>query len=925
MRTGWPSGRSLHWSRSQVVKRGCIGSPTVSDRGHLSAARIRSISSILAGTVLLAFLSSAVAGGPRRVNYSRDIRPILSNTCFKCHGPDEKERKAGLRLDTKAGAFAKLESGETAIVLGSSSKSALYQRLTTHDVDAKMPPADSGKTISAEQIALIKQWIDEGAEFHRHWAFIPPTRPPVPQIKNPSKARNAVDRYVMARLEEEGLEPSLEADKTTLIRRVTYDLTGLPPTIDEVDAFLADDAPNAYERLVDRLLDSPRFGEHLTRYWLDAARYGDTHGLHLDNERSIWPYRDWLIRSFNSNQPFDRFAVEQLAGDLLPHPSLEQRVATGFCRCNVTTGEGGTIEEEFYVRYAVERVESTGTVFLGLTLGCCVCHDHKFDPVSQREFYRLFGYFNSLTERGLDGNVLLPPPSIRIGPAAESGTIERLQKEVAAVESAIKTEVVRYPYVEPPVEAPSLAEARVATQASGAVASTGADRKSAGDLKTTSQRAWESAAIKDKFSLPKPVARAVEVRPANRTPRHKKILRDYFVENILAASRPVFDPLHARLAEARRRLNEAEQLSPSSMVMQDMPQRKDAFVLIRGAYDHKGEKVVPGVPSGIGPPLPEGAPTNRLALANWIVDPRHPLTARVIVNRYWQHYFGTGLVKTAEDFGSQGEWPTHPELLDWLATEFIGSGWDVKHMQRLIVTSATYRQSSHVSPALAQRDPENRLLARGPRFRMDAEMVRDTALAVSGLLTDKVGGKSVKPYQPAGLWEAIGYTGSNTVHFVQDKGDALYRRSMYTFWKRTSPPPYLTTFDAPSREACVVRRSRTNTPLQALVLLNDEQYVEAARHLAERLIREGGPAFEDRVRFAFRLATSRVPTVDEIRIFRTLYDAQHAAYFRNAGAAEKLLRVGESPHDERLDPRDVAAWTMVANVILNLDETVTKG
>jgi len=874
---------------------------------------------LLASCLAAAGVVPAGAGVPRRVNYSRDIRPILSNTCFKCHGPDERQRKAGLRLDTKDGVFAKLESGDTAIVPGSSAKSAVYQRLSSHDPDVKMPPPDSGKSISAEQIELIKRWIDEGAEFHRHWSFIPPQSPPVPSVKLASstktaeQARNPIDCFVRARLEEERLQPAAPADKTTLVRRATLDLTGLPPTIAEVDAFLADRSPNAYGALVDRLLASPHYGEQMTRYWLDAARYGDTHGLHLDNERSIWPYRDWLIRSFNSNLPFDQFTVEQLAGDLLPHPTIDDRVATGFSRCNTTTGEGGAIDEEFYVRYAVDRVQTTGTVFLGLTLGCCVCHDHKFDPISQKDFYRLFGYFGSLTEKPMDGNVLLPPPAIRTGPAAESGKIERLQKDVAAIESAIRTELKQFRYDEP------AADTRVATQASGAVA------PQTGEPRLTSQRAWEAAVAKEKPALPRAVSRALETTLKERTPRQTKVLRDYFVENVFAGSRAIFDPLHARLAEARRRWDEAERLSPSTMVMQDMPKRRDVFVLVRGAYDRKGEKVLPGVPAAIAPALPSDAPPNRLALAQWIVDSRNPLTARVIVNRFWQHYFGTGIVKTTEDFGAQGEWPTHPELLDWLATELVRSGWNVKHLQRLIVTSATYRQSSHVTPALAQRDPENRLLARGPRFRMDAEMVRDTALAVSGLLVPKVGGKSVKPYQPSGLWEAIGYTGSNTVHFVQDTGDALYRRSLYTFWKRTSPPPSLTTFDAPSREECVVRRGRTNTPLQALVLMNDEQYVEAARHLAERMVHEGGRAPADRIARGFRLVTSRRPTADEMRVFQTLYEAQAAVYARNAQAAASLLRVGDSPHDQALNPGELAAWTMIANVMLNLDETVTKG
>jgi hypothetical protein len=855
----------------------------------------------------------AGAGPTQHVNYSRDIRPILSNSCYKCHGPDERQRKAGLRLDTKEGAFAKLESGEAAIVPGSSAKSEILRRLLSHDSDVKMPPPDSGKAITVEQIELIKQWINEGAQFHPHWSFVPPRHLPAPSINSSQAARNPIDRFVISRLDEEGLHPSPGADKTTLIRRVTLDLTGLPPTIHDVDAFLADRSPNAYEKLVDRILASPQYGEQMTRYWLDAARYGDTHGLHLDNERSIWPYRDWLIRSFNSNEAFDRFTVEQLAGDLLPDATIDQRVATGFNRCNTTTGEGGAIDEEFYVRYAVDRVQTTGTVFLGLTLGCCVCHDHKFDPITQKEFYRLFGYFGSLTERPMDGNALLPPPAIRTGPAAESGKIDRLRKDLEAAETAIRTALKSFHYEEPAVDT------RVVTTAVGAVVSRPDERR------TRSLRSWEVAVAKDASALPRGVARVLGIPSKKRTARQAKIVRDYFMENVFAGSRSVFDALHAKRDEARRRLDEAEQLAPSSLVMQDMPKLRDVFVLVRGAYDRKGEKVLPGVPAAIGPSLPADAPLNRLALARWIVDSQNPLTARVIVNRFWQHYFGTGIVKTAEDFGAQGEWPTHPELLDWLATELEQSGWNVKRIQRLIVTSATYRQSSHVSAALAQRDPENRLLARGPRFRMDAEMVRDTALAVSGMLVTKVGGKSVKPYQPPGLWEAIGYSGSNTVHFVQDRGDALYRRSLYTFWKRTSPPPSLTTFDAPSREECVVRRGRTNTPLQALVLMNDEQYVEASRHLAERMMREGGKTPADRIALGFQLATSRRPTADEVRIFETLYDAQSAAYKGNAQGAAKLLGVGESPHDVSLDPGELATWTIVANVLLNLDETVTKG
>ncbi|HEV8072359.1 MAG TPA: PSD1 and planctomycete cytochrome C domain-containing protein [Planctomycetaceae bacterium] len=880
--------------------------------------------------------SLGLAAGPKRINYSRDIRPILSNTCYKCHGPDEKQRKAGLRLDKKEGAYARLESGEVAIVPGSSAKSAVWQRLTAKDPDVRMPPPDSGKTIAPEQIELIKRWIDEGAEFHGHWSLLPPQHAAAPPVQHPELARNPIDRFVLARLDEEGLAPSPQADKTTLIRRVTLDLTGLPPSLGDVDRFLADQSPNAYEKLVDRLLDSPQYGEQMTRYWLDAARYGDTHGMHLDNERSIWPYRDWLIRSFNSNLPFDRFTVEQLAGDLLPNPTLDQRVATGFSRCNVTTGEGGAIDEEFYCRYAVDRVATTGTVFLGLTLGCCVCHDHKFDPVTQRDFYQLFGYFGSLTERAMDGNALLPPPTLRLGPPTDEQKIKELKARIETLESTIKDKLAQY--AEPAEKRPATQAAVTASAtqtasgqtasgqtASGQTAGRGTASATPVDALSAALAAWEVDAAKDAAGLPRNVRRILAVPLAKRIARQRRSLREYFVQAVFSGTREVFTPLNQQLARSRKELAAAELTAPSTLVMQDMPKPRDVFVLLRGAYDRKGQKVEPNVPAAIGPRLPKDAPPNRLSLARWIVDPQNPLTARVTVNRFWQQYFGTGIVKTAEDFGAQGEWPTHPELLDWLATEFVGSGWDVKRLQRLIVTSATYRQSSHVSDALAQRDPENRLLARGPRFRLDAEAVRDTALSVSGLLCETIGGKSVKPYQPPGLWEAISYTSSNTARFAKDKGDALYRRTMYTFWKRTSPPPALITFDAPSREECTVRRGRTNTPLQALVLMNDEQYVEAARHLAAKMIHQGGSTPAERIAFAFRLATSRRPTPEEMGIFTRLYEEQKAAYANNVEAAERLIHVGDSPADFTVDARELAAWSLVANVILNLDETVTKG
>lgn len=837
------------------------------------------------------------------VNYNRDIRPILSNTCYKCHGPDDKQRQAGLRLDTEEGSRQKLESGGVGIAPGKSAESLIYQRITSTDPNIRMPPADSGKSLKPEEIALIERWINEGAKYEKHWSFIAPKRPALPEVQETAAVRNEIDRFVIARLEKEGMKLSPEASKESLIRRVTLDLTGLPPSIAEIDAFLADNSPEAYERVIDRLLDSPHYGEHMARYWLDAARYGDTHGLHLDNERSLWPYRDWVIAAFNNNMPFDQFSVEQIAGDLLPNATVDQQVATGFNRCNVSTGEGGTIEEEFRVRYAVDRVETTSAVWLGLTLGCAVCHDHKFDPVSQKEFYQLFAYFNSLTEQPLDRNILLPPPSVKVATPEQQRQLSELQAKVSAAEKAVQDALAKVTYTDPREQAAAGASFPV----------------------VDSLLSWEEEQQKaEKPSLPKAVTEAVRVKRENRNAEQTKLVREYYLAHVYSGTRATFDALHKQLDEARKAFTDLDNSIPSSMIMQDAPERRPAFVLVRGAYDQHGEKVEPGVPASLGS-LPKDAPPNRLALGRWLVDPTNPLTARVTVNRFWQQYFGNGLVKTSEDFGSQGEWPSHPQLLDWLATEFMESGWDVKRMQKLIVMSGTYRQSSHVTPESLAKDPENRLLARAPRFRLDAEVVRDSALATSGLLVPKIGGRSVKPYQPSGLWEAISYTSSNTAKFQKDAGEALYRRGLYTFWKRTSPPPSLTTFDAPSREACTVRRSRTNTPLQALVLMNDEQYVEASRRFARRIMMEGGTTPEERAVFGFRIATSRTPQADEIDVLLKVYKAQLDEFRANKEAAEKLLKVGDMPPDTSLDAAELAAWTMVANVLLNLDETVSKG
>jgi hypothetical protein len=792
------------------------------------------------------------------IDFNRQIRPILSDNCFKCHGPDDKQRKAELRLDVREGALG--DGG--VIVPGQAAQSELIRRVTADDAAVRMPPAKTGKRLTPQQIQLLRQWIDQGAEWSRHWSFLPPRRPALPKVADTAWPRNALDYFILAWLEAQGLKPSPEADKVTLIRRLTLDLTGLPPTPAEVDAFLADTRPNAYEKLVDRLLASPRYGERLALEWLDAARYADTHGYHIDSGRDMYRWREWVIDAFNRNLPFDQFTVEQLAGDLLPGATVGQRIASGFNRNHMINFEGGAIPEEYHTAYIVDRVNTTATVWLGLTIACAQCHDHKYDPITQKEYYQLYAFFNNVPEKGLDGSQGNAAPLLKAPSPQQQQALGRLAAEIRQVEE----------YLNGPLA--------------------GSD--------------------------------AVQIRRGNRSRTQVS---------------PEVRQLTDQLAKLRQTYADLDKKIPTTMVMQEMPTPRDTFLLTRGQYNLRGEKVTAGVPASLSP-LPTGAPANRLGLARWLVDPAHPLTARVTVNRYWQMYFGTGLVKTSEDFGSQGEWPSHPELLDWLAVELmspskapLGTGvqraWDVKAFQKLIVTSATYRQSSAVTPELLARDPENRLLARAPRLRLPAEFIRDQALAVSGLLNGEIGGASVSPYQPPGLWEELasrqdGFKWTAQV-YVQSHGKDLYRRTMYTFWKRTSPPPTLMTFDAPDRETCTVRRARTNTPLQALVLLNDPTYVEASRKLAERLLTEAGSTVEERITFAFRLTTARRPNAAEVAVLRKLFEEQVAVYRKDRRAALKLLGVGESKRNDKLDVAELAAWTTIASVILNLDETVTKG
>jgi hypothetical protein len=1075
---------------------------------------------IVAATVAWAMVpagasaADAPAAGGRKVDFTRDIRPILSNHCWSCHGPDEKQRKAGLRLDLADGARATLESGVTATVVGKPDESEVVARIEAEDEGEVMPPPSAKKPLMAEQKKLLRLWIEQGAEYAQHWAFVPPRRPELPRVKNTAWPRNAVDLFVLKRLEEAGLTPAAEADKGTLLRRVTLDLTGLPPTLKELEDFLADNSADAYERVVDRLLDSPRFGEKMAMQWLDAARYADTNGYNNDEERTMWPWRDWVIRAFNTNMPFDRFLTEQLAGDLLPDPTLEQRIATGFNRNHVLTTEGGIIDEEYSVEYVVDRVHTTATVVMGLSMQCARCHDHKYDPISQREYYQFFAFFNNVADKSVNYNqggvaepyLKAPTADQRQEMSRLAAQKEKLEREMADRKSqadgnladwersltaeekqqlSLSGQTLRVPFDETegdrvlPIDGQNAKDAAAAApgkitgpaawkpgKAGNALAFVGETFVDLGQrgvfdrAEPVSFGAWvfptsnEAMAVLSKIDdaqayrgydfllegakpavhivhrwpdnglkvitkQPVPlntwhhllvtwdgsgkasgvtiyvdgrlqeldvsndkltetiktdqplrigrrstsnpfrgliddvrffatrlnaedakqlaegndVARVSEilaVPPEKRSDADRETLRRFYLESVDAG----FRKLQADLAETNRLYKQVDDAAPKTMVMAELPQPRATQILIRGQYDQPGEAVETGVPQVLSS-LPADAPRNRLGLARWLLAPSHPLTARVAVNRWWSVFFGAGLVETAEDFGVQGEPPSHPELLDWLAVEFMSppppgppslrggeGGWDIKALMRLIVTSATYRQTTDGSPALLERDPKNRLLARGPRFRLPAESVRDNALAISGLLREKIGGPSVKPYQPAGLWEDVSV--ERRYKYVADKDDGLYRRSMYTFWKRTCPPPGMTAFDAPDRETCLIRRARTNTPLQALVLLNDPTYIESSRKFAERTMNDAGPTPADRLEHAFRLAVSRSPNASEKQILLGLFEEALGRFQNDAAAAVELLEVGDSPRDPKLDTAELAAWTVLASLLLNLDETITK-
>ena len=1119
---------------------------------------------MLAASLLLGLAVPCSAKEPAgslraKVVFDRDIRPIFSENCYQCHGPDEKARKAKLRLDTKEGAF-RLKDGKAVIVPGKSGESELVKRITNTDPEEVMPPPKSNHKLTAKQVESLRQWIDEGAAWTRHWSFYPIEAVEPPNVKNTRWPVNEIDRFVVARMEREGLAPSPAADRERLIRRVTFDLTGLPPSLTEIEAFLGNHSANAYEQVVDRLLASPRYGERLATEWLDLARYSDTYGYQMDAPRPMWPYRDWVIKAFNENLPYDQFVTWQLAGDLLPNAGRDQRLATAFNRLHLQNEEGGVVQEEFRVAYVDDRVDTFGTAFLGLTLQCAHCHDHKFDPITMRDFYSLFAMFQNIDEAGQNpftGFVqTMPSPTLLLADADTEARLAKLAQQIAGME-AVLSEAPRRPgsgagvppaLAEPGARRPSgRRDARPTTlreAARGAFAewleTTPAEPTVPGlvaafsfdeikDNKLTNSvdaakpatahegpklvpgkngqaaelngesgftfpgighftrtdpfsmalwlqtpvhaerqvvlhhskapadagsrgyellleeghpavgihRQWPGNSLKvrcqtaiptnewvhlaftydgsshaagvhlfvngkpaevevirdhlwkditydggepdlaigfrfrdvgfkagkvDEFRVfnraltPIEVAdvaglddlrsawhaatkdygtagprdhgttgrtsRKSEIRnpksetnPNELTSAQREALLDYYLANIYPPARH----FEAELTALRREHNRLINPVPEIMVMEELPQPKPAYILKRGAYDAHGEQVFPDTPGAL-PPLPPDAPRNRLGLARWLVSPGNPLLARVTVNRAWQMMFGRGLVETGDNFGAQGALPTHPDLLDWLAHDFMRAGWDYKALLKKIALSATYQQSSKISAELLARDPENKLLARGPARRLTAEMLRDQALAASGMLAEKIGGPSAKPYQPPGLWEiAMG-----NPKYEQGHGEDLHRRSLYTFWKRTVPPPAMISFDAPEHNVCLAKRQSTSTPLQALCLLNDTQIVEAARFVSQRMLQEAGPALDGQIQWAFRLVTSRHPSPRELAVLKQLFQEQRDLFAADPQAASKLLVVGEAANNPALSPADLAAGAVLAEALLNHDEAVMR-
>ncbi len=1010
------------------------------------------------------------ASASETVSFDRDVRPILADACFRCHGPDAQTREADLRLDLPP------ELGdEQAIVAGQPEASPLIQRILSEDEEEMMPPPSSGKSLSDEQKQILRRWVEHGAEYQRHWAFEPITSPALPAA---AVGTHPVDAFLEEHLQREGLPVAGRARPEVLIRRVSFALTGLPPTLDEIDTYLSDTRPGSYERMVDRYLASPRYGEEMARHWLDVARYADTHGLHLDNERQMWPYRDWVVQAFNNNLPFDEFTRWQIAGDLLPEPTTEQLIATGFNRCTVTTSEGGAIDAEFVYRYAVERTTAVAEAWLGLTAGCAACHDHKYDPLSTREFYSLYAFFNNAADPAMDGNIDTTAPYIKLPTAAQKAAAEAASKVEREALGWLQSIASHTTYLEPakrraltvksegdlasdspewigdvlfddafPVGAISRSSTRNAVTweldpAFGAPSGRRVIRQASARALTDTiefklrpltvlpEGAIEVSLRVDPVNVPTSVTLTVPgkgavvwertdagfIRKGRTEPefqpdqwvRLKVAASDLklkpgdriasisfsqnsgvaFWDHAVLAGRPnpesdplesfelwriavgttpppdlpgeyhaavragsdgeitaealdalrrfyvavVNRPATAELAAARTVWETAresrivaEDSPPGTFIYRDAPTIRESFVMLRGQYDAAGEPVQPAVPAFL-PPM-QGEPDRRLTrldLANWLVSDENPLTARVTVNRFWQQFFGTGLVKTSNDFGIQGDPPTHPELLDYLAATFRDCGWNVKTFVRLLLTSEAFQRDATTTPEQLQRDPDNRLYARGPRLRLDAEQARDNVLFVSGLISLQMGGRGVNSYQPPNIWEPVGYADSNTRFYLQDYGPALYRRSLYAFLKRTAPPPFMSNFDAPNREQSCSARERSNTPLQALQLMNDVQHFEAARALAERALSEAGDSPEQRIEFLYRTVLARLPESEELRLVKDALDTQLDLFAADPESAAVAIRVGQSPPRELAPPEQTAAWTMIANLILNLDETINR-
>jgi len=1029
--------------------------------------------------VVLLSLAVVLLGQPQslkaEVSFSQEVRPILSDHCFACHGPDGETRQADLRLDSLTEAT---ERG--VLVPGDADASEVWLRITSDDPDLMMPPPEYHKPLTAQQRQTLRKWIQDGAQYETHWSFSPPQRPSIPELPAGERGEtntHPIDAFLQKSIREAGLTPAPPADRQTLIRRATLDLTGLPPTPSEIDEFVHDSSADAYEKLIQRLFSRVTYGEHMARYWLDLARYADTHGLHLDNERSMWPYRDWVVQAFNQNLPFDEFTRWQLAGDLLESPTREQKIASGFNRCNVTTSEGGSINEEWIFRYAVDRTTTTAEVWMGLTAGCAVCHDHKFDPLSAKEYYSLYAFFHSAADPAMDGNQVDTPPIVKLHSPEQTQQINHLQQRLAKVKQAIEAKFTDLDYLDPATLTPRPDPVRSETAWFEDAFPAGAQVKSSGApirwvdqqsgqvysgqvaLERTAQgvaqdyynagakpltlpaggmlfvhcylepddapeaimiqihtNSWEHRAIwgeaskipfgtintpskrrlgelpalgrwvkleidpkvlglkpndqvtgfaftqfggtvtwdylgvestvdraadptwswqvwRETFSGKNNAQLPTDLRNLVRGKRWEEwsaveheLLLKHWQRHFFAGASDLLGDLATEQEAIEREIEQHEKGVPVTMVMADLPQMRESHVMLRGQYDNPGEAVTRGVPSFL-PPLPpkdNNQPYDRLDLANWLVSGEHPLTSRVAVNRIWQQLFGVGLVPTSGDFGSQGDPPTHPELLDYLAIEFAQTGWDIQRLLRLIMTSHAYRQSSLVTPQHLEIDPSNRLLSRAPRLRLDAEVLRDQTLFISGLMVNEIGGQPVKPYQPPNIWEPVGFGNSNTRNYRQDHGDALYRRSLYTFLKRTAPPPFMSTFDAPNREQACSMRQRSNTPLQALQLMNDIQHVEAARHFALRIVREGGEVSQQRIRWAWRTVTGREPTSSELSVADEMLQAFEKRYLTDPAAAQQLITYGESETPPAIPPVQLASYTMLANLLFNLDETINK-